>query len=159
MLEISLESSRISQNLVFEVCVNSPRSRYDQSNGPFEGVVGFSQGASLATLICSGAPSATLPELRFAVIMSGFCPADKALKAAVAAAAPLKIPAVVTHGKRDFNKQGSEQLAGMWAPGLATLVEHGAGHVVPLSVHAGGKEVLEAVRMAAAQSTAGNHGF
>lgn len=108
---------------------------YDQRNGPFEGVVGFSQGAALASLLCSGsgAPSPTLPELRFAVIMSGFCPADKTIKAAMAAAEPLRVPAVVTHGKKDFNKKGSELLAAMWAPGLATLVEHGAGHVVPLS--------------------------
>lgn len=130
---------------------------YEQMHGPFEGVVGFSQGGALASLLCSQASSAVappLPSLRFALVMSGFCPADPLLKAQMAAAAPLRLPATLIYGKGwDFERQGTEQLAQLWAPGAATVIEHGGGHVVPRTKHTGGSAALEAIRLLAAQAS------
>eukprot|EP01043_Picozoa_sp_COSAG02_P001745 COSAG02_NODE_37_length_48203_cov_57.745708_29_plen_191_part_00 len=130
---------------------------YEQMHGPFEGVVGFSQGGALASLLCSqasAAAAAPLPSLRFALVMSGFCPADPLLKSQMTAAAPLRLPATLLYGKGwDFERQGTEQLAQLWAAGAAKVVEHGGGHVVPRTKHAGGAAALEAVRLLAAQAS------
>ena len=47
-------------------------SDIDRTHGPFEGVVGFSQGGALAALCCAGGLTSPLPSLRFALIISGF---------------------------------------------------------------------------------------
>ena len=129
---------------------------YEQMHGPFEGVVGFSQGGALAALLCSQASAATapLPSLRFALVMSGFCPTDPLLKAQMAAATPLRIPAILVYGTGwDFERQGTEQLAKLWVPGAVKIVEHGGGHVVPRAKHLGGPAALEVVRRLAAQAS------
>ena len=62
--------------------------------------------------------------------MSGFCPTDPSLKAQMAAATPLRIPAILLYNTGwDFERQGTEQLAKLWVPGAAKVVEHGGGHV------------------------------
>lgn len=129
---------------------------YEQMHGPFEGVVGFSQGGALASLLCAQASSSRgpMPSLRFALVMSGFCPADPSLKAQMTAAAPVRMPALFVYGKGwEFERQGTEQLANLWAAGAAKVVEHGGGHVVPRAKHAGGATALEAIRLLAAQAS------
>lgn len=130
---------------------------YEQMHGPFEGVVGFSQGGALAALLSSqtsAAAAPALPSLRFALVMSGFCPADPLLKAQMTAAAPFRVPATLIFGKGwDFERQGTEQLAQLWASGAAKVIEHGGGHVVPRTKHPGGAAALEAVRLLAAQAS------
>ena len=102
---------------------------YDSRHGPFQAVVGFSQGGALAAVLC--ADRGVLPSLRFAVIVSGFCPADPGLKAAVEGAAPIGVRAVLTYGKRDFNNEASKALSALWGAGMATTVEHGAVRLPP----------------------------
>jgi hypothetical protein len=128
--------------------------QYNLAHGPFEGIIGFSQGGSLAATLCAEAAQAQaqartgvaaggcaaasgccLPALRWAVIFSGFIPADPTLQAMIHAAAPIHdgIEALCVHGRRDFNRAASEQLARtLWDPAahLCTTAEHGGGHVV-----------------------------
>lgn len=49
-----------------------------EEHGPFDGVLGFSQGATLAALLCL-TPAETLP-FRFAMLISGFMPRDASLE-------------------------------------------------------------------------------
>jgi predicted esterase len=129
---------------------------YEQMHGPFDGVVGFSQGGALAALLCSqvGSPAAVLPSLRLGLIMSGFVPADPVLKARVQAAAPIRVPTLLVYSSAwDFERQGAEQLGRLWATGAVTTSEHGGGHAVPRSKYAGGAAALEAMRLLAARAS------
>ena len=50
-----------------------------QEHGPFDGLLGFSQGATLSALLCL-VPPTVAPPVRFAVLVSGFMPRDLALE-------------------------------------------------------------------------------
>ena len=65
-------------------------------HGPFDGVLGFSQGATLAALLCLRPPRA----FRFAVLISGFVPRDPA-HASYFEAPPLPLPSLHVIGEAD----------------------------------------------------------
>ena len=106
--------------------------------GPFDGVLGFSQGASTAALAL-----ATIPELqatvRFAVLFSGFEPMDPL------AAAKLSVPenrggavrgvrSLHVHGVADqmISRRRAEALMGAFEK-IPELFSHEGGHGVPSS--------------------------
>ena len=107
-----------------------------QEHGPFDGLLGFSQGATLGALLCL-APS-PLPPLRFAVLVSGFMPRDPALEPLVGTAEgppPLRVPLPSLHvmGENDqlVAAASSQRLSDCFAG--ATLHHHEGGHLVPSS--------------------------
>ena len=107
-----------------------------QEHGPFDGLLGFSQGATLGALLCL-APS-PLPPLRFAVLVSGFMPRDPALEPLVGTAEgppPLRVPLPSLHvmGENDqlVAAASSQRLSDCFAG--ATLHRHEGGHLVPSS--------------------------
>ena len=66
------------------VCTTHARNvRALQEHGPFDGLLGFSQGATLGALLCLAPPA---PPVRFAVLVSGFMPRDPALEPLVGSA-------------------------------------------------------------------------
>ena len=142
--------------MTFSPCCGARRyiRQYSDAHGPFDGVVGFSQGACVAAALCAQAsplclgPLAPLPSLRWAVFISGFPAKDAGVRADLDAANPVReIPAVFVHGARDFNRAGSLELSKYWTTGEATSIEHAGGHVVPrLAAHGGAAEVLEAIK-------------
>jgi len=110
-----------------------------QEHGPFDGLLGFSQGATLGALLCL-APSSVppLPPLRFAVLVSGFMPRDPALEPLVGMAdgpPPLRVPLPSLHvmGENDqlVAAASSRRLSDCFAG--ATLHCHEGGHLVPSS--------------------------
>lgn len=53
-----------------------------KEQGPFDGILGFSQGAGMAGLLCAMWPTATsapIPDPKFAILISGFIPRDPTL--------------------------------------------------------------------------------
>ena len=110
-----------------------------QEHGPFDGLLGFSQGATLGALLCL-APSSLPPSppLRFAVLVSGFMPRDPALEPLVGMAdgpPPLCVPLPSLHvmGENDqlVAAASSRRLSNCFAD--ATLHCHEGGHLVPYS--------------------------
>ena len=110
-----------------------------QEDGPFDGLLGFSQGATLGAILCL-APSSLppLPPLRFAVLVSGFMPRDPALELLVGTAdgrPPLRVPLPSLHvmGENDqlVAATSSRRLSDCFAG--ATLHYHEGGHLVPSS--------------------------
>ena len=88
--------------------------RYMLEHGPFDGVLGFSQGACLASILCARqqasaavATAAAPRRFRFAILVSGFVPADGKL-AALFKGPPLELPVLVSHGKSDFMRERSQ---------------------------------------------------
>ena len=122
-----------------------------ETEGPFDGVLGCSQGAPIATLLCLA--SASAPPFRFAILFSGFFPRDPAATALVPAAAldayaatgnvdqpvadgparapPLPLPSVHFVGETDglVPRVSSESLSACFAGGQ--VVDHAGGHCVP----------------------------
>ena len=99
-----------------------------QEHGPFDGLLGFSQGATLGALLCLAPSSPPLPPLRFAVLVSGFMPRDPALE-------PLRVPLPSLHvmGEHDqlVAAASSRRLSDCFAG--ATIHSHEGGHLVPSS--------------------------
>ncbi|XP_005402656.1 PREDICTED: ovarian cancer-associated gene 2 protein [Chinchilla lanigera] len=100
--------------------------------GPFDGLLGFSQGAALAALVCAlgqaGDPRFPLP--RFIILISGFCPRGHGLREPIMQSL-LSLPSLHVFGDTDrvIPSQESMQLASRF-PGSVTLT-HSGGHFIP----------------------------
>ena len=107
--------------------------------GPFDGVLGFSQGASAAALALALVPSLR-DTVRFAVLFSGFEPMDPAATAALHAAR-ITVRSMHVHGHADrmVSRERTEALARSFAH--PEFFFHEGGHGVPLS-----KEFRDALR-------------
>ncbi|XP_049643790.1 esterase OVCA2 [Suncus etruscus] len=103
-----------------------------QQLGPFDGLLGFSQGAALAALVCAlgQAGDARFPSPRFVILVSGFCPRGRDFKEAVLQT-PLALPSLHVFGDTDrvIPSQESRQLASRFS-GAVTL-NHTGGHFIP----------------------------
>lgn len=100
--------------------------------GPFDGLLGFSQGAALAALVCAlgQAGDSRFPLPRFVILVSGFCPRGLDFKEPILQA-PLALPSLHIFGDTDrvIPSQESMQLASLF-PGAITLT-HAGGHFIP----------------------------
>lgn len=100
--------------------------------GPFDGLLGFSQGAALAALVCAlgqaGDPRFPLP--KFIILVSGFCPRGLGLQESTLQS-PLSLPSLHVFGDTDrvIPSQESMQLASRFT-GPITLT-HSGGHFIP----------------------------
>lgn len=100
--------------------------------GPFDGLLGFSQGAALAALVCAlgrgGDPRFPLP--RFIILVSGFCPRGLGLEEPFLQG-PLSLPSLHVFGDTDrvIPAEESMQLASRFS-GAVTLT-HSGGHFIP----------------------------
>uniref|UniRef100_A0A8D2DU85 Esterase OVCA2 n=1 Tax=Sciurus vulgaris TaxID=55149 RepID=A0A8D2DU85_SCIVU len=100
--------------------------------GPFDGLLGFSQGAALAAFVCALGQTGDLrfPLPRFIILVSGFCPRGLGLKEPILHST-LSLPSLHVFGDTDrvIPSQESIQLASQF-PGAITLT-HSGGHFIP----------------------------
>ena len=100
-----------------------------ERSGPFDGVLGFSQGAALTALLVGlrGAPIA----FDFAIIVGGFSANDPELARLYDRKEAYTLPSVHVMGRTDgiVSIDRSRELARRFA--RATILEHEGGHVVP----------------------------
>lgn len=100
--------------------------------GPFDGLLGFSQGAALAAFVCAlsqaGDPRFPLP--RFTILVSGFCPRGRGFKESTPQS-PLSLPSLHVFGDTDrvIPSQESVQLASHFLD--AVTLTHSGGHFIP----------------------------
>ena len=109
-------------------------------HGPFDGVLGFSQGAAMASYLCSGAHRKSLsqnaegPEsepFAFAIFISGFVGNDPTYASLLEDAAPISVPSLHVYGLADERvpQETSRRLASAFS-----APEHHpweGGHAVP----------------------------
>jgi len=103
-----------------------------EAQGPFDGLLGFSQGAAFVSLLCTlRRDPASAIQFKFAILIAGF-------KSLVAQHAdfyrePLECPTFHTIGETDavIPTQSSEDLLALCTD--ATPYRHGGGHYVPAS--------------------------
>jgi pimeloyl-ACP methyl ester carboxylesterase len=104
--------------------------------GPFDGVFGFSQGATLASLLVGlrapdGRPSAELPLcFGFCVMVGGFISNDSAHASLYARTANFELPSLHIVGRADsiVPSSASHRLALRFPERL--VLEHDAGHII-----------------------------
>eukprot|EP01062_Namystynia_karyoxenos_P057403 TRINITY_DN48433_c0_g1_i1.p2 TRINITY_DN48433_c0_g1~~TRINITY_DN48433_c0_g1_i1.p2 ORF type:complete len:256 (+),score=83.00 TRINITY_DN48433_c0_g1_i1:91-768(+) len=105
-----------------------------RSAGPFDGVVGFSQGACLLIKLCArlaAAPGdADLPRFHFAGVIAGYLPKDPVHRPATGAEA-FPIPSIHVWGETDrvISAELSSEACELFADPVT--YRHGGGHFVP----------------------------
>ncbi|CDK28866.1 unnamed protein product [Kuraishia capsulata CBS 1993] len=115
-----------------EPAFQSLRDVYAES-GPFVGILGFSQGAGLAT-ICLNEWQKIIPgaePLKFGILYSGF--RVKPEKYQHFYASPIEIPSLHLYGELDtlVSNDRSEEIVKLCKEGTATVIKHPGGHFVP----------------------------
>ncbi|CAD6581278.1 MAG: hypothetical protein TREMPRED_002971 [Tremellales sp. Tagirdzhanova-0007] len=108
------------------------------SEGPFDGILGFSQGAIVAGVLCgmnagpNGKTSAETPfKFNFAIMIGGFIARDTSLSQFFERRELYTIPSLHVYGERDgvVSPDSSHALAEMFKH--PTLITHGGGHIIP----------------------------
>lgn len=111
-------------------------------HGPFEGIIGFSQGASFASIVSSYFSDSTngrekIPgqgPLKFAIICSGFVPRSKPILSEFFSS-PIPTPSIHVIGLQDkvVSNPRSIELYKMFAGDSRRLLQHPGAHIIPKS--------------------------
>ena len=98
-----------------------------RSEPPYDGIVGFSQGAVLASILLSRNPDL----FRYFISISGFAPRCLKYANLYSASAPSHVSSLHIYGKKDLlvEPSRSKQFAECFQD--SQVVEHGAGHFAP----------------------------
>lgn len=127
-------NSEASQMNGFEESVSFLAQIFEE-RGPFDGVLGFSQGAGMLAILMAKLQRRELPTaitFRFGCMVSGFLPRDSTYRA-ILEAQPLTIPSLHVYGETDniIKPDRSQALASAWTPTAATVLTHAGGHLMP----------------------------
>lgn len=101
--------------------------------GPFDGILGFSQGAAMAALISSQQEKLKGEmDFRFVILCSGFVIHIKEMECGLIKCPSLHIFGDDDHGKdRQIANLASKELASLYDGGCSVIVEHDSGHIIP----------------------------
>jgi predicted esterase len=100
---------------------------YANLHGPFDGIVGFSQGAALASVVIK-----TFPHLfKYAILISGFKPRAVELADLYSENTPCDVASFHTYGLNDTYCSPERSLAFAKCFTDSVVVAHGAGHFAP----------------------------
>ncbi|XAR52714.1 hypothetical protein NMG60_11020920 [Bertholletia excelsa] len=100
--------------------------------GPFDGILGFSQGAAMAALVCAQQKELRgQMDFRFVIFCSGF-----ALRLADKEEGSINWPSLHVFGNdqgndRQIDSKASRKLASLFDDGCSVIVEHEFGHIIP----------------------------
>ncbi|MFO0575547.1 MAG: DUF924 family protein [Polyangia bacterium] len=129
-----------------------------RTHGPFDGVVGFAQGGTLAAVLVAMQPHPVF-SFQFAICISAFPPRAHALARYIEPGS-VKVPSIHVLGLSDIlvTPDRSIRLCEAFDPATSKLVKHPGGHFVPGvwpygDIHAFASQFLE--RAAARQPAAG----
>lgn len=100
--------------------------------GPFDGILGFSQGAAMVAAVCSKKPSLKgAVEFRFAVLCSGFPLQMPELDRGLINCPSLHIFGSGGGNDRQIANKTSRNLASCFDAGCSVIIEHDLGHMIP----------------------------
>lgn len=122
--------------------------------GPFDGIMGFSQGASIAAVLCAMKQAGAIPDssFKFAVIASGYLSqADEHIKI-FHRVGKISTPSLHIFGvggdDRQVSVQASSELLSHFDSRTAHTVRHNMGHIIPST-----KSYVEEYKLFLAQFT------
>lgn len=106
-----------------------------ESNGPFDGILGFSQGACITAAICA------IQELKlndfnikFAILASGFLPKSDEISNLLNQAKMINLPSLHIFGEKDDRqvlREDSLCLADYFNVDEKATIQHDKGHIIP----------------------------
>ena len=100
------------------------------TQGPFDGLIGYSQGGAMTVLYLSQAQAS----FRFAVTFCGYVPTTHTgLVGRINAASPMSIPAAFYYGTSDWVISNAMTLAAAAHFSTTTMISDGGGHSIPQS--------------------------
>lgn len=115
----------------YDISLSHLKAAFTQE-GPFDGILGFSQGAAMAALI--SAQQEKLKgnlDFKFVILCSGFALHTKEMECGL-----IKCPSLHVfgneHGKdRQIANQASKELASLYDGSCSVIIEHDCGHIIP----------------------------
>jgi pimeloyl-ACP methyl ester carboxylesterase len=119
--------------------------------GPYDLVIGYSQGSALATILTALAERGDLAPSdagwRGVVLFNSGPPPRDSRILPLFRGRPLKTPSVhVLGGPTDVVYVGQKAMVELWSPRSRTVLEHGEGHVTPTAIRS--PEVIAQLREA-----------
>ncbi|KAF7595010.1 hypothetical protein BBP40_007611 [Aspergillus hancockii] len=109
-----------------------------EKQGPFDGVMGFSQGAALAcSLLINHAATNDVPLFKVAIFICGAPPYESSGREfvkPVPGVYPVNIPTTNIVGKQDKIYDASMLLYGLCEPSKAEFYDHGSRHLIPFDL-------------------------
>ncbi len=119
----------------------------ERTQGPFDGLVGFSQGGTFSAILCAhnqaciaAGEAPIFPNLKFVVLLAAIPPRDPRFETLMST--PIAIPAISIYGQTDFLKEGILVLHSRFAN--LTVAVHSGSHEPPTNKN--GEAALEALR-------------
>ncbi|XP_030959772.1 rhodanese-like domain-containing protein 6 [Quercus lobata] len=115
----------------FDVSLAYLKSVFSQK-GPFDGILGFSQGAAMAALVSAQQERLKSEmDFRFVILCSGF-----AIKLAEFECQAINCPSLHIFGSdrgkdRQIANLASRDLASLFDDGCSVIIEHDSGHIIP----------------------------
>ena len=104
-----------------------------EEQGPFDGILGFSQGTAMAAVLCAlknqGKPENAWLNFKFAILVSGFKPRAKEL--AEIFSVPLDVPSLHIIGDTDVKVAPEKSVDLMTSFSAPEIYRHPGGHYVP----------------------------
>lgn len=99
--------------------------------GPFDGILGFSQGSSMTALFLEQQQRMREKDFRFAILCSGFHVASEKFGREI-----IKCPSLHIFGDgrgrdRQIDCEESRKLVDLFDKGCSVVIEHGMGHIIP----------------------------
>lgn len=97
-------------------------------SGPFDGILGFSQGAAMSALVCAQM------KFKFAVLCSGYAPKVSEFDVR----GSINCPSLHVFGSdrgqdRQISNATSWELVSYFEEGSSVVIEHDSGHIIPTS--------------------------
>lgn len=100
--------------------------------GPFDGVLGFSQGAAMAALLCAERGKLDLElGLRFVILCSGFAVNLAGCEKGSITCPSLHVFGNEEGGDRQISSGLSRDLSSYFEDGCRMIIEHNSGHIIP----------------------------
>ncbi|XP_020242439.1 rhodanese-like domain-containing protein 6 isoform X1 [Asparagus officinalis] len=99
--------------------------------GPFDGILGFSQGSAMAALFLEQQQRIHEKDFRFAILCSGFNVASEKLGREIIRCPSLHIFGDGRGRDRQIDSEESRKLVGLFDEGCSVVIEHDMGHIIP----------------------------
>jgi len=136
-VEPETDEEKAQRSIELETSMNMLLDMLKTADPPFDGILGFSQGANMATRLAYYMEQQQLPLFRFVILIGGVPPYDLET-AAASGKSPLALatPSLHIHGLADPLLPYSQRLVGMYAQQqqqqqLPCVLQHEEGHNIP----------------------------
>ncbi|KAA8536723.1 hypothetical protein F0562_029201 [Nyssa sinensis] len=115
----------------FDVSLAYLKNIFSQA-GPFDGILGFSQGAAMAASVSAQKGSLKIEiDFRFVILCSGFTPNLSEYEHGSINCPSLHIFGNDPGKDRQIATQASRDLASLFEDGCSVIIEHDSGHIIP----------------------------